>query len=291
MDKQPRVINSSRVKISKRFGGGLCFEYQCPKCGEHLKSFDSEVLLGDNCPTCHRSFVFSGGVQNAWKKFASRQQRTSTKESSVPRERSRYNKHSEVNSANVFANTSSQSSAETISSGVGVKLRATQPNVLGDPISLSDSWKSCSSVVDIFDWKIRTYITPWILRFTWVGSVICGLLISLILIFSAIGVWLPADTTEAPAKLTLKQIQEKVAARAAEEPRQPVLSPFFIIKTVKTCWSLIYLILVALAVLWIRVLLETGIILFDIAKTVTAIHGSLREKSMNHPLPVTAEAG
>ena len=74
MSKQPRVIDGTHVKISKRFGNGLCFEYRCPKCKEQLKSVDGDVLLSDTCPTCHRSFVFSEGVKEAWKDYVRRQQ-------------------------------------------------------------------------------------------------------------------------------------------------------------------------------------------------------------------------
>jgi len=297
MSKQPRVIDGTHVKISKRFGNGLCFEYRCPKCKEQLKSVDGDVLLSDTCPTCHRSFVFSEGVKEAWKDYVRRQQLKTKQALDSSREHSRFTTPSKIRSGTLYARNSSPERTElqTLET-VGVQFRTTKadnPNQAGNAKrarSLLHSSANPKTLNNIFDWKIQTYITPWILRCTWVGAVACGLLMSLILTFSVITVWLPTITQE-PPKIMLKDLQAHLAEKHIEKSQPPLLSPIFMVRAAKTCWILIQIIGVALAVLWIRVLLETGIVLFDISRTISDIHGSMKNRSTSDSIPRTAEVG
>lgn len=59
-------------------------------------------------------------------------------------------------------------------------------------------FKPATSLLDIFDWKFEKYLTPWIVRATWILCVgICALwiILGLIAIFM---VWLPEMEVDAP---------------------------------------------------------------------------------------------
>jgi len=123
------------------------------------------------------------------------------------------------------------------------------------------TFKESNSPLDLFDWKFEKYLTPWIVRFTWLA------------VLALTSLW-----------LTLVLISTVASFMPVEAPRRPSMdfefrSPQDVIPGNAWLWSAIFRIVgvgtavafTILWLLWVRVLLESAIVIFNIAKTLASI--------------------
>jgi hypothetical protein len=114
------------------------------------------------------------------------------------------------------------------------------------------------SPLDLFDWKFEKYLTPWIVRFTWLAVLIVT------------GLWL----TFVGLSFILSFFPE-LAFSSSPFSRSPRIGisddPWLwllIFRVIGLCTTLIATIV---SLLWTRVLLESAIVIFNIAKSLASI--------------------
>lgn len=127
------------------------------------------------------------------------------------------------------------------------------------------TFQESKSPLDLLDWKFEKYLTPWIVRITWIAVLVIA---TLWLFFVGIS-------------LVLSLLPE-IAASSPQMP-SPRYSPTPRFETGLTdspwLWRMVARIFVAvtsfvstiIGLLWIRVLLEGAIVIFNIAKTLASI--------------------
>ena len=133
---------------------------------------------------------------------------------------------------------------------------------------------SPESVLDIFDWKFKKYLTPWILRITWAIVLCVAPLFIAVQLLQIIGIWLPAVNWSADAR-------PDVDVRVPQGTSEPLLPWWFQVRVAQSVWQISSIAGTAIAMLWIRVLLELAIVLFNIATTLTSIESGINRRDQN----------
>jgi hypothetical protein len=113
-----------------------------------------------------------------------------------------------------------------------------------------------TSFLDIFDWKFEKYLTPWVIRATWI---ICLILAAAMLVMSSVETF----RDSLPERPATNGIGGRVEFRLPEEPPSD--------RALTLLAGLAKVLAVIIAVLWVRVVMETTIVLFNIATTLTTI--------------------
>jgi hypothetical protein len=130
------------------------------------------------------------------------------------------------------------------------------------------TFQESKSPLDIFDWKFEKYLTPWIVRITWIAVLVITTLWLFFVMVSFILSFLPDVVASAPPG------SFGPSPRFPPSPRFETglagnawlwLTVFRIIAAATTFVSTI------IGLLWIRVLLEGAIVIFHIAKTLASI--------------------
>jgi hypothetical protein len=131
------------------------------------------------------------------------------------------------------------------------------------------TFQESKSPLDLFDWKFEKYLTPWIVRFTWLAVlVIAGLWLTFVTI-SLLLSFLPDVST--PTSDFDPSSPFSVSPRSPRFETSLSDSPWL--------WNLVFRIVGGLTILfatliwllWIRVLLESAIVIFNIAKSLASI--------------------
>lgn len=134
-------------------------------------------------------------------------------------------------------------------------------------------WRQPTSVWDLFDFRFEKYLTPWIVRFTWIVALILvtiwllGYCSVLLIDFSASrsgGVTVESSGSSTP---NVSSASGDGPSRGMIRLRGLIFRAAYIITGVLTA---------IIVLLWVRVTLETVIVLFNIANTLTAIEDQLR---------------
>ena len=133
------------------------------------------------------------------------------------------------------------------------------------------NFATSESLVDILDWRFRKYLTPWILRVTWVIVLVLAPLWILLLLVQIVGIWLPDLQWTADAG---SQAADQLRR---ETLREPVLPWWFQMRVAATVWQISRIAGTAVAILWVRVVLELAIVLFNIATTLTTIEAEIKD--------------
>jgi hypothetical protein len=130
---------------------------------------------------------------------------------------------------------------------------------------------SPESVLDIFDWKFKKYLTPWILRITWAIVLCIAPLFIAVQLLQIIGIWLPDLSWAADAR-------PDVNVRVPQGTSGPLLPWWFQVRVARSVWQVASIAGTAIAMLWIRVFLEIAIVLFNIATTLTSIESGIHKR-------------
>ncbi len=254
-----RIIPRQQIKISKGWGGSLKYDFSCPKCGEGLSSSNEQALLEDDCPTCLTTFVFDEEVQAFWKKYRERQRQD--EEIKKHEQKLKQQKAREKRVAAV------QQTSRIASSAVGT-VRSQFDAVRNNQFS------SSTSILDIFDWRFKKYLTPWIIRVTWLIVLFVAALWVIYQMFDFLAAWLPEVRWD-----TGTNIADLADARNREPAAGPMLPFWFKIRLLNSIWAITKIALSAIVVLWIRVAFEMTIVLFNIATSLTGIENQIKDYS------------
>jgi len=137
-------------------------------------------------------------------------------------------------------------------------------------------FSSASSIFDIFDWRFRKYLTPWILRITWAIVLVVASLLILLLLVQVVGIWLPDFQW---SEIAASGVGDRTRHMETRTPSETWLPFWLRIRIVRTVWQITQIAATAISILWIRVLLELAIVLFNIATTLSSIDVGIKEQS------------
>jgi hypothetical protein len=129
-------------------------------------------------------------------------------------------------------------------------------------------FQPATSWMDLFDWKFEKYLTPWIVRATWL---ICVIGAFLWLAFISIGtLWSLAPDMSSSRSET--QTSSSLDNQRSFEERPSSGPPGWLsARLVSAIAGLTGIGFVIVMLLWIRVVLETSIVLFNISATLSAM--------------------
>ena len=129
-----------------------------------------------------------------------------------------------------------------------------------------------TSWLDLFDWQFKKYLTPLIVRLTWVVVLVMASLALVGLAVVACTSWLPEAETQWISPDT------NVPSGPTYELTWPALPRWLTLRLVMTATLLFQAVGIMVFVLWIRVVLESVIVLFNISMTLTSIEQTLEEE-------------
>jgi Zn-finger nucleic acid-binding protein len=257
------TIRVDQIKVTKAWGGGLKYAYPCPKCREDLVSNNDQALTGDRCPRCSTPFVFAQELRAAWRKYQDQRQQEDEAKQRAQAERQQRTAEQRA-AATQTATRVAASAVNTVRSQFDAVRRG----------QFADS----TSILDIFDWRFKKYLTPWILRVTWLFILFVTALWVAGNLFDILSSWLP----EMEWASNERAIDRRDVSRDFG-PAKPIL-PGWLIDLMMRCGSSIARTMFGIAqiaagaimLLLLRVFFEVAIVLFNIATTLTTIETDLR---------------
>lgn len=132
-----------------------------------------------------------------------------------------------------------------------------------------------NSLWDLFDLKFEKYVTPLIIRVTWmIVLLIAGLWIVTILGMLVLALLPEMDLPKSNSIRRGPEVEFTTPAAFSESP-MPSTVAWLTNRLLVVLAALTSIVGVGLMVLWIRVSLETVIVIFNIAKTLTSMDGKL----------------
>ena len=131
----------------------------------------------------------------------------------------------------------------------------------------NEGLRPATSWLDIFDWKFEKYLTPWVLRLVWICCLVGAGFWLLLLTLSTIGSFFPPETSDGFRRAS----SSSVAAMLGAIPLVRSLSPETLVNIVKFIGFVFLFTSATLCLLWIRVILESFIVVFNIATTLKSI--------------------
>lgn len=260
------TIRVDQIKVTKAWGGGLKYAYHCPKCREELVSNNDQALTGDRCPRCSTPFVFPQELRTAWRKYQDQRQQEDEAKQRAQAERQQRSAEQRAAAAQTATRVAA-SAVTTVRSQFDAVRRG----------QFSDS----TSLLDIFDWRFKKYLTPWILRVTWVFVLFVTALWVVGNLFDILASWLPTtDLAFDDRVIDRRDIQGDL------RPAKPIL-PRWLIEWMIRCGNSFARTLLGVAkiaagaiiLLLLRVVFEVAIVLFNIATTLTTIETDIRSHS------------
>lgn len=199
----------------------------CPHCGARMAIVTELVGKRVGCSECHGKFVLP------------------TPPSSPVQNEPRGDSQSVRNQPAAFATTARSARS---------RFRA----------SARHRFRPATTWFDFFDWKFEKYLTPWIVRATWLACVSLAALWIAVISIGTLVSWAP-DIESSPSA------RRPVTRFEGPEIRTPTLPRWLTSRAASTGYSVTGICFVVIVILWIRVFLETAIVLFNIASTLTSI--------------------
>jgi hypothetical protein len=129
-------------------------------------------------------------------------------------------------------------------------------------------FRPATSWFDLFDWKFEKYLTPWVVRATWIAYVIQAFLAVLVIAIFTLWAWLPEPKSAARSPRTTTNYEDRPTSRSTSSYQMP---DWLTARILSTAVALAAICAILIGLLWIRVLLETAIVLFNIAITLNSI--------------------
>lgn len=144
------------------------------------------------------------------------------------------------------------------------------------------SMTAATSWFDLFDFKFEKYLTPWIIRLTWAVALVVSAVWLAMLLFGVVWTLIPSAAEANLSQTQLRAEQELTSpgleAPETESPRsrlkwRPLKLPPQVV--LATAMALTTIIAIMVCLLWVRVFLETVIVVFNIATTLKDIERKL----------------
>lgn len=135
---------------------------------------------------------------------------------------------------------------------------------------MEQRFQPATSWLDLFDWKFEKYLTRWIVRATWIACLVLAAVWSVLILLGTFAVWMP-EPDFSQTSIPQQSFPQTGSPRSDIEPSYPTISPLLIARITTTATLLSTLVVVGIILLWIRVFLESVIVLYNIAATLTTI--------------------
>jgi hypothetical protein len=137
------------------------------------------------------------------------------------------------------------------------------------------TFRESTSWFDVFDWKFEKYLTPWIIRLTWIATLgVSALWIVGILILTVMSL-----APEVTAGTASKRNRERGDSEIEYEIRAPKVNMERMQRPIiAICSAATACIGVLIGLLWTRVILECAIVLFNMANSLTNIEDHFRNR-------------
>lgn len=129
---------------------------------------------------------------------------------------------------------------------------------------IANRFQTASGLLDIFDWKFEKYVTPIIVRFTWVVCVLLAALVIVLILLVLVLVLAPELPVQGVAD-TPSNFNRPSEYRFVQMPT------WFTRRVFAIGWAVGSAVGIALSLLWTRALLETLIVVFNIASSLSSI--------------------
>lgn len=135
------------------------------------------------------------------------------------------------------------------------------------------------SIVDLFDWRFEKYLTPWIVRLTWLATLAMFSLWALGLLVGYVTSSIETVSVDGDDSGTGSDAVTDYDFREPDESEvsfdSPLDSQWMKWQAIRTVALLSAIVGCFFCLLWVRVLLELAIVAFNIANTLTDIEGKL----------------
>lgn len=131
------------------------------------------------------------------------------------------------------------------------------------------TFQESNSPLDLFDWKFEKYLTPWIVRITWIAVLLMTALWLFFLMVSFTLSFLPEIAASTPPNAF------GTSPRLSPTPRMETAyfgSPRVWLMVGRIIALATSLVTTIIGLLWLRVALESAIVLFHIAKSLASIN-------------------
>jgi hypothetical protein len=122
------------------------------------------------------------------------------------------------------------------------------------------------SILDIFDIHFERYVTPIIVRITWMTALVLAGLWLIVLLVLGVYTWTPDSAKKPSEDPRVAALRNRVQPRTESE-----LSKWLEPRKAATIVLIHAAIAAVLALLWLRVVLESVIVLFHMAKSLASI--------------------
>jgi len=138
-----------------------------------------------------------------------------------------------------------------------------QPVVSVYQSSVTRSFRPAKSILDVFDFRFESFVTPIIIRTTWVLALVAAFIFAAAVLFFLL---VPLPSTPPPAP------QETFGSRPQFETKTVIEVPEFMSEIIPKLVTIGLLTLwLVLSLLWLRVGLEMTIVVFNIATSLQSI--------------------
>ena len=132
-----------------------------------------------------------------------------------------------------------------------------------------------NSVFDLLDFRFKKYLTPWIIRLTWILVLAWATICVLVILFGFVVSWLPSIQDATPSRPSQSSPFEDSPDEPSVEFDPSPITEWFSQRLSASIGLVTLLFGIVLSVLWARVVLELAIVLFNIATTL----GSINDKA------------
>jgi len=121
-------------------------------------------------------------------------------------------------------------------------------------------FQPATSWLDFFDWKFEKYLTPWIVRVTWILCLALAVIAISLVLIAVVASWAPETNMKLPeGRPRIFELQSPSLPRWLSSRVASTVSGFMLVFSA------------LLTLLWIRVILEMAIVFFNVATTLATI--------------------
>lgn len=133
-------------------------------------------------------------------------------------------------------------------------------------------FKPSTSALDLFDWKFERYVTPWVVRVTWIAILALSTIWLLLLLVGLLFAMLPEGSNVATPNTGNTFQQPRMSGYEFSPPAAVDNSRQYLLRNAVAVFGFITAIIgLMIFLLWVRVVLESLIVLFNIAESLTSI--------------------
>ena len=127
-----------------------------------------------------------------------------------------------------------------------------------------EGMRPATSWIDLFDFRIQRFLTPWILRATWIATLVVGMILVCGIGYDILAHFFAGDSTSQQVKNDddIAYLIKATTLSSGAKNTAPGTMIAFAISSVIAC---------ILTVLWVRVLLELVAVVFEIHKSLASI--------------------